>query len=122
MMEFQSSIGMLVYCVQVVELATTSQESMPKAWTLGLPGALPPGPLGLHPSSQYVVYPTQQHIVHFTINHSNFNHKKLHHKKKFNEYQFYNSNPVSISLYTKFTVLPLSVIFNNTFSLFPDVH
>ena len=43
-------------------------------------------------------------------------------KKKFNKYQFYKSNPVSISLYTTFTVCPLSVIFNNTFSLFPDVH
>ena len=38
------------------------------------------------------------------------------------EYQFYKSNPVSISLYTTFTVLPLSVIFSKTFSLFPNVH
>ena len=39
---------------------------MPLAWTLGLPGAPPPGPLELHPSNQYkyIVYPSSQHIVY----------------------------------------------------------
>ena len=39
---------------------------LPLACTLGLLGAPPPGPLGLHPSSQckYIVYPSSQHIVY----------------------------------------------------------
>src|SRR5271154_784899 len=36
--------------------------------------------------------------------------------------QYYNSNPVSISLYTTLHVLPLSSSFNSTFNLSPDVH
>jgi hypothetical protein len=35
---------------------------------------------------------------------------------------FYNSNPVSISLYTMLGVFPPSTSFSNTFSLVPDVH
>jgi len=34
----------------------------------------------------------------------------------------YNSSPVSISLYTTFTVLPPSTSLSNTFTLCPDVH
>ena len=35
----------------------TSQESMPSAWTLGLPGAPPPGPLGYIPVANILFIP-----------------------------------------------------------------
>ena len=93
---------------------------MPSAWTLGLPGALPPGPLGV--TSQQPTYCLSQSVAHCTSHNQITQSQKITSQKKFNKYQFYKSNPVSISLYTTFTVCPLSVIFNNTFSLFPDVH
>ena len=82
-------------------------------------GSAPWTPGGYIPTANILFIPVSSTLYNSQLNHSI---TKITSQKKFNKYQFYKSDPVSISLYTTFTVCPLSVIFNDTFSLFPDVH